>query len=256
MTITKRTRFAPSPTGYLHAGHFYAAQFARKMGEECVLRIEDLDKTRAKTEFSDAIIADCDSFGLKFDKIIPTIQERLPIYEGFLAKLQQKGLIYPCFCVKHKNTENIGTAPHNLPTILYDNQCRYLHDKQISEALLHNPNPVYRFNCQKALELLPQSHFEELSVGIIKSNPFLLGDQVLKNKFGQISYHLGVVVDDFIDEISLITRGDDLLNATGLQRIIGDALGLPSPKYAHHRLIRDNLGQRLSKHHLAKRLMS
>lgn len=250
-----RTRFAPSPTGYLHHGHFHAATIARQWGNECVMRIEDLDQTRARPQFTQAIIDDCESLGLKFDEIIPTIQPRIPIYKEFFEKLQKNGLVYPCFCSKREIETTIQNAPHHYNTQTYPHICTHLSPAEISEKYQQNPTPAWRFNSKKAKELYKNEYFTEISVGDILCNPTALGDQILQNRLGQFAYHLAVVVDDYIDKITLITRGDDLLPATGLQRLINTALGLPRAQYHHHGLIRDKNGVRLSKHAISPRIV-
>ena len=243
------TRFAPSPTGRLHLGHVFAAKFAydcaKKSGGKFLLRIEDIDSTRCKPEFTDGIYEDLEWLGLKWDEK-PLIQsEHMDEYAAVLERLKKDGLLYPCVCTRAKikaELERIGHAPHAGETAVYPGTCR----QKTLDLTLYNTY-AWRFDAGAAANLCGELFFTDLKAGTIKVNPLIFGDVVLARKEVAASYHLCSVWDDAKQGVTLVTRGEDLLNATHIQRLLQTTLGLKMPLYHHHYLIKDEKGERLAK---------
>ena len=243
------TRFAPSPTGRLHLGHAFAAKTAfdaaKKVGGRFLLRIEDIDSTRCKPEYVDGIYEDLEWLGLKWDEK-PRIQsEHTDEYAAVIEKLRKDGFLYPCVCTRgdiKAELARIGHAPHAGETAVYPGICK---NKRIDVSKY--PSYALRFDSQKAAEKFPNLFFEDAEEGRIAVDAALLGDVVLARKEFPASYHLCSVWDDSIQGVTLVTRGKDLLSATHVHRLLQAALGLDSPRYAHHRLITDASGERLAK---------
>lgn len=267
------TRFAPSPTGFLHLGHAYAAflahDTARHAGGRFVLRIEDIDQTRCRPEFEDAIKEDLRWLGIAFEEPVRRQSEHFLDYAAALSRLDAAGLTYPCFCTRKAITEEIvrsGVAPHAAELApdgpLYPGTCRALsrveRDKRIAQGVAY----ALRLDVARASTVAGQLAFEEKGngpggeTGTQIARPELLGDVVLARKELPASYHLAVVVDDALQGVSLVTRGEDLFTATHIQRLLQALLMLPVPAYAHHRLILDAAGRKFSKRDQAVTLSS
>lgn len=251
-----RTRFAPSPTGYLHLGHVYAAKFARdlaeKLGGTYLLRFEDIDTTRVRDHYYDAIIEDLEWLGIQHSKATLRQIDRLHEYDQALEQLKQMGVVYPCFCSRkdiQRELANMISAPHDTqnPSHHYPLICRNLSNEQIAEKLSQGIIPSWRINAAMAREITGELFFEDLTHGKIHVQQDLLGDTILARKDIGTSYHIAVVVDDAFQEISHVTRGSDLLEATHLHRTLQKLLDLPCPIYQHHRLIKNEAGERLAK---------
>ena len=234
------TRFAPSPTGLLHLGHAAAALTARDAGERFLLRIEDIDRGRCRTEFEDAIFEDLAWLGLDWEKPVLRQSQRGEAYAEALARLRERGLVYPCFCTR-KDIAAAGGAPHGDEGPLYPGTCRRLPD-------VARPNAPYalRLDAAKAAALTGPLTFEEHGK-TVAVDPLVLGDVVLARKEMPAAYHLAVVVDDAFQGVTLVTRGEDLLSSTHVQRLLQAVLDLPAPAYAHHKLILDAQGRKFSK---------
>ncbi|MDP5333783.1 MAG: tRNA glutamyl-Q(34) synthetase GluQRS [Paracoccaceae bacterium] len=257
------TRFAPSPTGPLHLGHAYAAivahDMARAAGGDFLLRIEDIDQTRARPEWEALIKEDLLWLGLRWDGPIMRQSERLPAYRAALQDLWARGLIYDCHCTRRDIAE-AASAPQEGATpligpdgLIYPGTCRRVHDG--SGPL---PGDALRLNMRRALDSLthPVSFTEtgagpDGQSGVQAFDPeYLLGnigDVVLARRDMGTSYHLAVVLDDAAQRITHVTRGADLFEATPIHVLLQGLLGLPTPLYHHHRLIRDDRGKRLAK---------
>lgn len=257
------TRFAPSPTGPLHLGHAYAAIVAHDMacaaGGDFLLRIEDIDQTRARPEWEALIKEDLLWLGLRWDGPIMRQSERLPAYRAALQDLWARGLIYDCHCTRRDIAE-AASAPQEGATpligpdgLIYPGTCRRVHDG--SGPL---PGDALRLNMPRALDSLthPVSFTEtgagpDGQSGVQTFDPeYLLGsigDVVLARRDMGTSYHLAVVLDDVAQRITHVTRGADLFEATPIHVLLQGLLGLPTPLYHHHRLIRDDRGKRLAK---------
>lgn len=232
------TRFAPSPTGLLHLGHAYAALVARAAGERFLLRIEDIDTGRARGEFEAAILEDLAWLGLDWEKPVLRQSERSAAYRQALARLDGKGLVYPCFCTR-RDIAAAGGAPHGDEGPLYPGTCRGLQRERMGSYAL-------RLDAAKAAAMTGPLEFVEHGQAI-PVDPLKLGDVVLARKEMPAAYHLAVVVDDAFQGVTLVTRGEDLLSATHVQRLLQALLGLPAPAYAHHKLILDAQGRKFSK---------
>jgi glutamyl-Q tRNA(Asp) synthetase len=255
-----KTRFAPSPTGYLHLGHAFAAltayDAARSAGAEFELRIEDIDRTRCRPEFEAAIFEDLAWLGIEWQRPVRRQSEHFEAYEAALARLERLGVLYPCFCTRREIAAEIAgavDAPHGPEGPLYPGTCRAL-APQIRSARMDEEVYALRLDVAKARERLGGTlQFEERGRGpegergMREAQPHLLGDVVLARKELSASYHLAVVVDDAVQGIELVTRGEDLYHATHIQRLLQELLGLRTPIYAHHRLILDETGKKFSK---------
>ncbi|MGR3504818.1 MAG: tRNA glutamyl-Q(34) synthetase GluQRS [Paracoccaceae bacterium] len=261
MTIS--TRFAPSPTGPLHLGHAYAAILAHDMARAAqgrfLLRIEDIDQTRARPAWEAQIGDDLHWLGLTWDGPVMRQSDRLPAYGTALQDLWQRGLIYECTCTRRDILEassapQEGATPPTGPDgPVYPGTCRRDHDG--SKPL---PDAALRLNMARAVDTLtnPLQFTEtgcgpEQQRGLQSIDPAYLvsqvGDVVLARRDMGTSYHLAVVLDDATQKITHVTRGYDLFDATQIHVMLQQILGLPTPLYHHHRLIRDEMGKRLAK---------
>jgi glutamyl-Q tRNA(Asp) synthetase len=252
------TRFAPSPTGYLHLGHAFSAVTAFKAaaGGRFLLRIEDLDTGRSREEFVGAIFDDLRWLGLRWEEPVMRQSARFPAYRAALERIEMHGLLYPCFCTRAEIAAEIARAteaPHGPDGALYPGTCREL-DQSRRQTLLDSGAPyALRLDAHRAAMQIPKLRFAELGVETnskhrdIEVDPLLFGDVVLARKDVPASYHLAVVVDDSEQGVTLVTRGRDLFPATHIQRVLQQLLGLPVPLYSHHRLVTDEAGRKLSK---------
>ena len=254
-----RTRFAPSPTGYLHLGHAYAAlvawESARASGGQFLLRIEDIDAGRCRPEFEQGIYEDLTWLGLDWDGEVVRQSERTAIYGKALEELDRLGVLYPCFCTRRRIRAEVAQAdraPHG-PSgePLYPGVCRHLTASERAANMRQGNLFALRLDVGRALELTGALHWRDLRAGWIRAAPELLGDVVLARKDAPTSYHLAVTVDDALQRVNLITRGEDLFHATHVHRLLQALLGLPTPRYYHHNLIADSTGQRLAKRNRA-----
>ncbi|WP_343560509.1 tRNA glutamyl-Q(34) synthetase GluQRS [Kiloniella sp. b19] len=251
-------RFAPSPSGLLHLGHAHSALFswseAQKAGGRFLLRIEDIDTTRCKPEFTEILMEDLHWLGLEWETPVRVQSRHMKAYRDALDKLDAMGLIYPCFCTRkeiQKEIAEAGRAPHGPDGPLYPGLCRNLTEQEQKERIEKGQIPALRLNMNKALQAAKAEKsplvWQDKRAGEQKATPELLGDVVLARKDIGTSYHLSVVVDDAIQGITEITRGEDLFHATHLHRLLQALLELPVPVWHHHSLIADEKGQRLAK---------
>lgn len=249
------TRFAPSPTGLLHIGHAYSAIFsyneAKKHDGKFILRIEDIDQGRCRPEFIDAFYEDLAWLGLAWEGDVRIQSEHFDDYRRALDKLSEEQLIYPCFCTRKQIQEEIKSsvsAPHGPEGVLYPGTCRNLTKEEIHKNINDSKPYAMRLDIKKALNKVnkPLSWFD-LSQGEQQATPDILGDVVLARKDTPASYHLCVTVDDHIQGINRVTRGDDLFYASHLHRLIQELLGLDVPQYHHHALLYDEEGKRFAK---------
>jgi glutamyl-Q tRNA(Asp) synthetase len=250
------TRFAPSPTGWLHLGHAYAAKVAhdqaRQKGGGFLLRFEDIDFTRVKPMFYEAIEEDLHWLGLAWDGTALRQSERTAAYASALEDLRRAGVAYPCFCTRREIEEEVArmvSAPHGPEGALYPGICRRLSEEERNARLAAGQQPAWRLDAMKAAEIAGGLSFTDSRHGRIPVNPGLLGDVVLARKDIGTSYHLAVVVDDAFQEVTLVTRGEDLLPSTHVHRLLQALLGFPEPAYLHHALVVDENGVRLAKRH-------
>jgi glutamyl-Q tRNA(Asp) synthetase len=243
------TRFAPSPTGLLHLGHAYAAITAHESGDDFLLRIEDIDKGRSRDKFIQAIFHDLKWLGLSWDE--PTLRQstRMGAYAEALANLKAHGLVYPCFCTRAEIAAEIARADeaqHGPDGPLYPGTCKALVREDGMRRIAAGENHALRLDVARAAALTgPLTYIERgLRYAV---DPFRFGDIVIARKDMPTSYHLAVVVDDAHQHVSLVTRGEDLLPATHIQRLLQALLKLPEPAYAHHSLVLDETGKKFSK---------
>jgi glutamyl-Q tRNA(Asp) synthetase len=241
------TRFAPSPTGHLHLGHAFATLTARDAGNRFLVRIEDIDTARGRTEFVDAIFADLAWLGLRWEEPVLRQSTRFDAYREALTRLD--GLLYPCFCTRAEIAAEIthaSEAPHGPEGPLYPGTCRNFSADERARRIASGVQYALRLDVAKAAAkagpLTLMEHGDTTT-----ADPLLFGDIVLARKDTPASYNLAVVVDDAFQGVTLVTRGIDLLPATHVQRLLQTLLGLPEPAYAHHRLILDDAGKKFSK---------
>ncbi len=250
------TRFAPSPSGFLHAGHAYSASMAFKYamegGGRFLLRMEDIDQTRCTAEFENAIYEDLSWIGLKWEKPVRRQSDHFEDYAAVLEKLYDRGLVYPCFCTRKEIAAEVAqsvNAPHGPDGPLYPGTCRHLSEDERAARFERGDPYALRLDMEAALTEKGDQplFFEELDKGVIEAEPAKFGDVVLARKETPTSYHLAVVYDDALQGVSLVVRGQDLFEATHLHRLLQFLLEFPTPQYKHHGLVSDLKGRRLAK---------
>jgi glutamyl-Q tRNA(Asp) synthetase len=243
------TRFAPSPTGLLHLGHAYSALFAwraaRAAGGHFLLRLEDIDLGRCREEFAEAIPRDLAWLGLDWDGEVRRQSRHFDDYQAALTRLEAEGLLYPCFCTRAEIAAAMS-APHEHGAV-YPGTCRHLSDEARRERRERGDAWAWRLDMAAALARTGPLSWHDDGRGTIAADPMAHGDVVLARKDFPASYHLAVTVDDALQGVTLVTRGDDLFAATDAHRVLQALLGLPTPRYRHHELLRDASGRRLAK---------
>jgi len=247
------TRFAPSPTGRLHLGHAYAAlvahDLARRAGGRFLLRFEDIDHTRVRPEFYQEIEDDLKWLGIEWDSTPVRQSERLPHYQRALDTLRERGALYPCFCTRrniNQEVARIANAPHGPEGTLYPGTCRSLSKLECEQRISAGDSHAWRLDARRATEITGALTFVDDRLGSHQVDPALLGDVVLARRDIATSYHLAVVVDDADQQVTHVTRGEDLLASTHAHRMLQALLDLPEPRYLHHELVCDPSGQRLA----------
>lgn len=247
------TRFAPSPTGYLHLGHVRSAwegwRAAREAGGRFLLRIEDIDRGRCRPEFDAAIREDLLWLGLDWDGAVRRQSEHFDDYRGALGRLDGGGLLYPCFCTRKDIQAEIaraGGAPQGEAKPVYPGTCKRLSSVERQERIASGIDYALRLDVSAALGRTGALDWSE-DGRRIAVDPATLGDVVLARKDVPTSYHLAVTVDDALQGVTLVTRGVDLFAATHVHRLLQALLGLPTPDYRHHKLLTDARGRRLAK---------
>jgi glutamyl-Q tRNA(Asp) synthetase len=256
------TRFAPSPTGYLHLGHAHAAlvawRRARDGGGRFLLRIEDIDATRCLPEFIEAAMEDLRWLGVDWDGL--RVQSaHLGEYRVVLDGLAARGLTYPCFCTRTeiaREIEAAGGAPHGPDGPVYPGICRGLSEARRQARLLAGEPHAIRLDMARALAEVGPLGFHDAAHGHVACRPERFGDVVLGRKDVPTSYHLCVTHDDATQGVTLVTRGADLLAATDVHRVLQALMGWPTPDYEHHALLTDGQGRRLAKRDKAATLRS
>jgi glutamyl-Q tRNA(Asp) synthetase len=241
------TRFAPSPTGHLHLGHAYSALFAASAAQagRFLVRIEDIDPVRCKPEFVADIMEDLRWLGLEWPEPVRRQSEHMADYRAALDRLDGMGLLYPCFCTRREVALEIGEAghaPHGVGEAVYAGTCR--NQNRHAKA---GENFALRLDMAKACAMAGKLVWHDLGRGEITARPEEFGDIVLARKDVPTSYHLSVTVDDHLQGITLVTRGQDLLRSTDIHRLLQALLGYATPQYHHHKLLTDADGRRYAK---------
>jgi glutamyl-Q tRNA(Asp) synthetase len=251
------TRFAPSPTGYLHLGHVRSAlegwRAARTAGGRFLLRLEDIDRGRCRDEFAAAILDDLAWLGLAWDGPVRRQSEHFDDYRRALDRLATLGVIYSCFCTRRAIQAEIaraGGAPQGEAGLPYPGTCRRLSPTERAEKQDSGLDYALRLDLARALTLTGPLEWIEEGSGEprrVLADSAVLGDVVLARKEVPTSYHLAVTVDDAIQGVTLVIRGEDLAPSTHIHRVLQELLGLPTPCYRHHQLLTDATGRRLAK---------
>lgn len=235
------SRFAPSPNGRLHLGHALSAivahDLAKSGGGRFLLRIEDIDGPRSRSELADEFRRDLAWLGLEWEEV-PAQSTRLASYAAAAEDLRTRGLIYPCTCTR-KEIEEAGAQP-GLEGLIYPGTCKH-----------RPPDPdrpaAWRLDADKAIAATGPLVWEDALAGPQQVDLAGLGDVVLVRKDLPASYHLAVTLDDAADGVTLVTRGADLFAASHLHRTLQKLLGLPVPRWHHHHLLLDDTGEKLAK---------
>jgi glutamyl-Q tRNA(Asp) synthetase len=259
-----RTRFAPSPTGPLHLGHAFSAltafDLARSAGGTFLLRIEDIDIARCRPEWEAAIYDDLHWLGLTWPDPVTRQSDRLAAYRTALDRLAALGVLYPCRCTRGDLRAALSAPQEGVPLAgpdgpVYPGTCR---QRTMAEA---GPQDALRLDMARAVQITGAPHWIE-GCGPL-AGPRTVGTTDLVAEAGDVSlarrdigtsYHLAVTVDDAAQDITHVVRGEDLAPATPIHVLLQRLLGLPTPAYHHHRLIRDAAGKRLAKRDDARAL--
>lgn len=264
---TEAFRFAPSPNGRLHLGHALSAlineEAARRSKGRFLVRIEDVDQSRAKPELIAAILEDLDWLGITYELPALHQSERTEAYRAATDELARMGLVYPAFlgrrgieaCLKEmeQTGQNWPKNPDGTP--LYPGPERHWSDAKRRSEMANGRPYALRLDMARCLEGLPGETFAWQEVDLadpsdpktLSGDPSVWGDVILIPKETPASYHLSVAIDDDYQAITHIVRGLDLKPATVLHRLLQHLLGLREPIYTHHRLILDETGRKLSK---------
>lgn len=248
------TRFAPSPTGYLHLGHAFSSltawRRARDAGGRFLLRIEDIDIRRCNRSFETAILEDLSWLGIDWDGPVRRQSDHFADYGAALDRLRVMGVVYPCFCTRADIAREIAaaqSAPHGPDGPLYPGTCRTLSTDERRAHMAAGTEFALRLDCAAAARLAGRYRFFEESRGWVDGEPHLHGDVVIARKDTPTSYHLAVTVDDHLQGVTLVSRGEDLQPATHVHGLLQTLLGYEPPRYAHHRLLLDAHGRRFAK---------
>jgi glutamyl-Q tRNA(Asp) synthetase len=254
------TRFAPSPTGYLHLGHAYSALMAYAGATETqgrfILRIEDTDITRCKPEYEAAIFEDLAWLGLMWETPVRRQSEHMTDYAVALDTLIKLGLMYRCFRTRQERLADIAHAPHGH---IASFRGAALHPDEEAQKLLLGAAFAWRLSLDRCRELLGRAWSTlgcEMDGVWTQIDPSLVGDAVIARKEFPASYHLACVHDDAFQGVTQVIRGEDLREAAHLHVLLQALLGLPTPTYRHHKLILDEKGKRLAKRDKAATLRS
>jgi glutamyl-Q tRNA(Asp) synthetase len=257
-------RFAPSPNGYLHLGHAFSAllnfDIAREARGRFLLRIEDIDTTRCRPEFETAIYEDLAWLGIAWELPVRRQSDHLGAYREALDNLTARGLVYPSFESRAEIARLVAEREANSPwprdpdgAPLYPGSARLLSPDERSRLLRSDAPYALRLDmaaaCALADDLGWSEHGEgpDGETGTVAARPQAWGDVILARKETPTSYHLSVAVDDALQGVSEVVRGQDLFWSTSLHRLLQRLLGLPQPVYRHHHLLRDDSGRKLSK---------
>lgn len=253
------TRFAPSPTGRLHKGHAFSAltawTAAREAGARFMLRVEDIDSTRCKPEYDAAILEDLAWLGIDWESPVRRQSEHLQDYAAVIDHLLARGLLYRCFRTRKEILDSIGDAPHGAMEAVRPGP----HAPEEEARLLDEGRPfAWRLSLDRARDALGEAAWDNLTFledgegpegehGRVPVRPDAAGDVVLARKDTGVAYHLAVTHDDALQRVTHVIRGQDLFEATHVQRLIQTLMGWPAPTYRHHRLLTGPDGRRYAK---------
>ncbi|MGY8704712.1 tRNA glutamyl-Q(34) synthetase GluQRS [Bradyrhizobium sp. 18BD] len=257
-------RFAPSPNGFLHLGHAYSALLnfdcAREAGGRLLLRIEDIDATRCRPDYEAAIYEDLAWLGIAWEMPVRRQSEHLAEYRAALDKLSALGLVYPAFESRAEIAKLVAAREADAPwprdpdgAPIYPGHAKSLPADERARLIDSGAPYALRLDMAAARQHVAGLTWGELGEGpdgergIVAARPEAWGDVILARKETPTSYHLSVVVDDALQGVSEVVRGQDLFHASSVHRLLQTLLGLPEPAYRHHPLIRDEAGRKLSK---------
>ena len=251
-------RFAPSPNGYLHLGHALSAlinaEAASAAGGRLLLRIEDIDLARCRAEYEAAIYEDLAWLDIHWEQPVRRQSKHFADYRAALQRLEAMGLIYPSFESRAEiaalvmERERAGAWPRDPDGApLYPGAARDMAPAERARRIAAGEAYALRLNMAKALPRACAVSWQEAGRGAIAADPAAWGDVVLARKDTPASYHLAVTVDDALQGVTDVVRGQDLFHATSVHRLLQSLLGLPEPRYRHHRLLLDAEGRKLSK---------
>ncbi len=264
-------RFAPSPNGYLHLGHALSALLNADLARACrgslLLRIEDIDRTRCKPEYEQAIHDDLTWLGMTWEQPVRRQSEHFDAYQGALEKLQAQDLVYASFesradiaAMVTARGDGWARDPDGAP--LYPGSRDALSDAERKARIDAGDPYALRLDIASAIARAGDLTWSEAGTGPagetgrITAKPEAWGDVILARKEMPTSYHLSVVIDDAVQGVTDVVRGQDLFWSTSVHRLLQALLGLPQPAYRHHRLILDSAGRKLSKSTQATALRS
>jgi len=251
------TRFAPSPTGFLHLGTAYSALFAARAAGgsgRFLLRIEGIDGGRCRPEFESAIYEDLAWLGLTWERPVRRQAEHFPAYAAVVGRMKAEGLLYPCFCTRAEIEREVAaaaSAPH-LTTMgpdgpIYPGTCRHLSTVRQRERLDAGTPYALRLRMDDAIARTGALAWHDARRGKIEATPEIFGDVVLARKDVPASYHLACTWDDALQGVTLVTRGEDLVPATHIHRLLQALWKVPTPAYHHHPLLIGPDGKKFSK---------
>ncbi len=261
-------RFAPSPNGYLHLGHAYSAllnfDLAQQGGGSFLLRIEDIDATRCRPEYEAAIYEDLAWLGIAWEMPVRRQSEHFAAYREAIDRLSALSLIYPSFESRAEIARLVEAREKASPwprdpdgAPLYPGTAKSLLPAERERRLASDAPFALRLDMEAAIARAGHLTWNELGAGpsgetgIVAARPDAWGDVILARKETPTSYHLSVVIDDALQGVTQVVRGEDLFWSTSVHRLLQQLLRIPQPAYRHHHLIRDDTGRKLSKSTLA-----
>jgi glutamyl-Q tRNA(Asp) synthetase len=261
-------RFAPSPNGYLHLGHAYSVllnyDLARRAGGRMLLRIEDIDTMRCKPEFETAIVQDLAWLGIEWETPVRRQSEHLDVYRDAVEKLAAQGLVYPSFESRAEIARLVAQREANGPwprdpdgAPLYPGNAKLLSPGERARSIDSGAPTALRLDmaaaraCAGELAWTEQGEGLDGETGVVTAQPQAWGDVILARKETPTSYHLSVVIDDALQGVTDVVRGQDLFWSTSVHRLLQKLLDLREPAYRHHRLVLDAAGTKLAKSTLA-----
>lgn len=256
-------RFAPSPNGHLHLGHAFSAllnaRMAARTGGRFLLRIEDIDTFRCTPRLVEDCLEDLAWLGLEWEEPVLRQSRETARYQQAADILRARGHLYPCFCTRGHILKAAGNDPPRDPegSVIYPGTCRGWPEEAVSRAFAVGAPHAWRLDMAAMRDILDRPFYNEdvltwRETGIrddetVLARPELWGDVVIVRKDIPTSYHLAVVLDDAMQGVTHVVRGQDLYHATSIHRLLQYLLGLPAPAYHHHELILDDEGRKLSK---------